>query len=98
MKLKTALIASAIWTVVVIGLIGVVIWYIANHPVPGVSKKDRAAQAGGGLGVFAGIGYGCIWLPYAAAIGKKKRAERERAKTAKKSQKRKGRKTGSRES
>jgi hypothetical protein len=91
MRLKTALIATGIWTVVVVILAGVVIWYIANHPIPGVSKKDRAAQAGGGLGVFAGIGYGCIWLPYAAAIGKQKREAREKAKSAKKPQKRKGR-------
>lgn len=91
MKLKTAIIASAIWTAVVIGVAGYTIWYIGTHPVPGVSKEDRAAKVGGGLGVFAGIGYAGIWLPYAAAIGKKKREEREKAKAAKKSKKRRGR-------
>lgn len=91
MKLKTALIATGLWTAVIVVLAGVVIWYIGSHPVPGASKQDRASQAGGGLGVLAGIGYGCIWLPYAAAIGKQKRKAREKAKASKKSQKRKGR-------
>lgn len=91
MKLKTALIASAIWMVVVIGIGGVAIWYVSTHPIHGVSNEQRGAQLGGGLGVFAGIGFAAIWLPYAAAIGKKKREERDRAKSAKKSRKRKAR-------
>ncbi len=91
MKLKTALIASAVWTVVVVGVAGYTIWYVVNHPIRGMSKTDRASKVGGGLGVFAGIGYSAIWFPYAAAIGKKKREERENARLAKKSKKRKGR-------
>ncbi len=88
MTLKTALIATGVWTLCVILILGAGLWYVTTHPIRGVRTEARAAQMGSGLGVLTAIGYGCIWLPYAAKIGKQKRAERE---NAKKSQKRRRR-------
>lgn len=69
MTLKNALWASAAWTVLVVGATASTIWYVVTHRLPGVSSNARAARAGSGMGIAAGIGYGCIWLPYAAAGG-----------------------------
>ena len=48
--------------------------------------NERASLLGTGLGVLVGIGWAGLWLPYAAALGKKRRQDQQRA--ARKSQKR----------
>jgi len=73
MRLRTALIASGIWTAV--GVIGcvVLISVIAGQRLPRRDAEQRAGQAGTGAAVVMAIGYGAIWLPFAAAVGKRRR-------------------------
>lgn len=73
MKLKTALIASGIWTAV--GVVGcvVLISVIANQRLSKREGEQRAQQAGTGAAVVMAIGYAAIWLPFAAAVGKQRR-------------------------
>lgn len=73
MKLKHALIATAVWTAV--GLVACValIAVIASRAGPGRAAEQRAQQAGGGAGMVMALGYAGIWLPYAFAVGRKKR-------------------------
>lgn len=80
MTLKRVLIFTGIWTLIMVGVCVAAISYAATHRVPGVRAKDRAAQLGSGLGTLTVIGYGAIWLPFAAKVGQKKRAEREEKK------------------
>lgn len=80
MTLKQRVVITAIWTALIFVIGGVGIWYIGAHPISGVRTEARASKLGGGVGVLATLGYGCIWLPYAASIGKQRRAEREKAK------------------
>ena len=75
MKLKHALIASGVWTVVgVVAAVGL-ITYIASQRLPRRVAEQRAQTAGGAAGVVVAVGYGAIWLPYAAAVGKRRREE-----------------------
>lgn len=85
MTLKRVLILTGIWTVLMVGVGAAAIWYIATHRVPGVRAEDRASQLGSGLGLLMTFGYACIWIPYAAKVGKQKRAEREAQTRRKKS-------------
>jgi len=73
MKLKTALIASGIWTAV--GVIGcvVLISVIASKRLSQREAEQRAPQAGTGAAAVMGIGYAAIWLPFAGAVGKRRR-------------------------
>lgn len=72
MKLKHALIASAVWTVIgLAGCVALVVVIAGSRPTR--AAEQRAAQAGGGAGTVMVIGYGAIWLPFAAAVGKRRR-------------------------
>lgn len=88
MTLKRALIATAIWTVLLIGISAGAIWYVRTHPIRGVSMDDRASQLGGGLGILGAIGYGAIWLPFAASVGKARREALAKSKKAQKGKQR----------
>ena len=78
MTMKRLIVISLIWLVLLIGvgLFGVA--YIRSHPVRGTTRSKRIEKLGKGFGVLGGIGLGVIWLPYAAKVGKKRRAEREK--------------------
>lgn len=78
MTRRLALILSGVWTAVVLVAAVAVVWYVVTHPVRGMTQDQRAAKVGGGMGVAAGIGYGIIWIPYAAQVGQRRRAERAR--------------------
>ena len=67
---------SLLWTAVIIMIFCVAIWYIMEHRVQGMSREERAERMGFSLGILAAVGYGLIWLPYCARIGKTRRAER----------------------
>jgi hypothetical protein len=84
MSLKTSLIATAAWTVLMLVISVGAIVYVGTRPVPNRVKNERASQLGGGLGVFTAIGYGAIWLPFAAKIGKQRREQRTKASRKKK--------------
>ena len=82
MTLKKVLIITGVWTVLMFGVAIGLITYVHKNPIPGVRSADRAAKLGTGLGTFTSFGYAVIWLPYAAKIGKEKRAQREAQKRA----------------
>jgi hypothetical protein len=82
--LKRALIATAIWTVLLVGISAGAIWYVATHPIRGVRMEDRASQLGSGLGMLGTIGYAAIWLPWAASVGKARREALAKSKKEKK--------------
>ncbi|MCA9095797.1 MAG: hypothetical protein KDA68_20095 [Planctomycetaceae bacterium] len=86
MTLKRVLILTGAWTLVMVGVCVVAIWYVVTHRVPGVRPEERASQLGSGLGLLTTFGYALIWLPFAAKVGKQRRAERE-AQTRRKKQK-----------
>lgn len=83
MTLKTAFIATGVWTVVGLVLSVVLVIAIASGSTRRSEANQRASMAGSGAGLVMAIGYGAIWLPYAAAMGKRRRAEREHTKEAK---------------
>ena len=83
MTLKLALILSAAWTLLIVVVSVVILWYVGTHPVGGTSSEERAAMVGSGMGVVACIGYAALWLPLAAKVGAKRRAERERKQKSK---------------
>jgi hypothetical protein len=85
MKLKHALWATAVWTVVALGVSIALIGYMSAHPVPGASLERRSAALGEGVAVGLTLGYGLIWLPYAVRLGKQRR-EAQRQKHRKKPQ------------
>jgi type II secretory pathway component PulM len=76
MTLKLALILSAAWTLLIIVGAVVAISYLATHPIRGISAEERASAVGGGMGIVAAIGYGAIWLPLAAKLGRQRREAR----------------------
>lgn len=73
MSLKASIIASVVWTVVVVIAGIAMIAYIGTHPVPGASTEQRTQMAGSATGTVAAIGYGAIWIPFAMVAGKKRR-------------------------
>lgn len=72
MSLRYSLIATAAWMVLVVIVSIAMISYVASTPEKGPSQK-RASSLGQGMGVVACIGLAAIWLPYAAAVGARKR-------------------------
>ena len=83
MRLKHALLATAIWTVVALGVSLLLVWYIIAHPIPGASIEKRASLLGQGAATVMVLGYAAIWLPFAYRIGKQRR-EMEQVKKNKK--------------
>jgi type II secretory pathway component PulM len=73
MKLKYALWATAVWTVLALGSCAVMVGYIVTHPIPGVSGDRRANLLGQGAATVMVIGYGAIWLPFIYQVGKRRR-------------------------
>lgn len=71
MSLRLALILTGVWTLLVFAGCAGIITYIANGPVR--QQQERASKAGGGFGIVAAAGYGGIWVPWAAAYGRKRR-------------------------
>jgi hypothetical protein len=80
MTTRLALILTGVWTLVVVAGCAAVLWYVMAN-APRSTAEARLGQAGTGCGTVAALGYGAIWLPWAAAWGKRRRErlERERA-------------------
>jgi hypothetical protein len=76
MKLKHVVWATAIWTLLGCGGSGVGLWYVTTHRVRGAGTEERAKRLGMGAGTLMAIGYAAIWLPYAAAVGKRRREQK----------------------
>jgi len=77
MTLKKALLTTGIWTALMLIAGGLGLWYILSQPIRASVAQTRAEKLGSGLATFMCIGYAFVWLPYAAKIGKQKRAQRE---------------------
>ncbi|MFM8933833.1 MAG: hypothetical protein ACKOS8_18365 [Gemmataceae bacterium] len=78
MNLKNSIIATVVWTVVVLAVgVGMII-YIGTHPVPGATVEQRSQKAGSGTGFVAALGYAGIWLPFAFKKGQDKRKMRDK--------------------
>lgn len=77
MTLKKALVITGIWTALTVIAGGLGLWYILSLPIRTSVAQARAEKLGSGIATFMCIGYACVWLPYAAKIGKEKRAQRE---------------------
>ena len=72
-NLKNSIIATVVWTVIVLGIgIGMII-YIGTHPVSGARVEQRSQMAGSGVGFVAALGYAAIWLPFAFKKGQERR-------------------------
>ncbi len=78
MKLKHALITSGVWTVV--GLVACVALIAVIASRGGRTAQQQAQTAGAGAGVAMAVGYGVIWLPYAAMVGRRMREAAAKAK------------------
>jgi hypothetical protein len=90
MTLRKRIQVTVAWLIIGISLAAVAGFFmVKDAPVRERNKRAEAAGSFGGLVVAAGCGV--IWLPYAAAVGKKRREERERERRAEKNQKRKRR-------
>ena len=83
MTLKLALILSGVWTLLIVIVSVIIMSYVGTHPAGGASSEERAAMVGTGMGVVTCIGYAALWLPLAAKVGAKRRAERERKRKSK---------------
>ncbi len=79
MKLKHALIATGVWTAVGLVAAVAIIASIAGQRLPARVANARAQKAGGGTATVMAIGYAGIWLPYAAALGKRRREQGRKA-------------------
>jgi hypothetical protein len=90
MTLRKRIQITVAWLVIGISLAAVGGFFMVKD-APRREWKQRAAAAGSFGGLVVAVGCGVIWLPYAAAVGKKRREERERARHAAKDQKRKRR-------
>jgi hypothetical protein len=76
-RLRSAFIATAAWTVLAFGVSAVALWYVLSHAPP--SDRDRrAGLLGQGAGTVMALGYAAIWLPYAYQVGRRRREQRER--------------------
>ena len=71
-NLKNSIIATVVWTVIVLGIgIGMII-YIGTHPVSWATVEQRSQMAGSGVGFVAALGYAAIWLPFAFKKGQER--------------------------
>ncbi len=76
MTVKRRIIISLVWTAAMFmaGVFGV--YYVANHPVPGVPEEIADERIGNVVGLVITIGYAALWLPYALKVGRDRRAGR----------------------
>lgn len=84
MSTKLALILTGAWTVLVMIACGGGIWFVTTQ-VPRHQQERRASALGSATATVAVVGYAAIMLPWAAAIGKKRRQQREAEAQAKRS-------------
>lgn len=78
MNAKRLFLASIIWTVVMLGGGYLAAVRMAQQVAFDRNAEERAKSLGQTIGTVTGIGYGVIWIPYAYALGKKRRQEKSR--------------------
>lgn len=78
MSFKQRVILSVAWFVLCL-VIGTAAFAMMVNNAPHRDRGARASQLGSGMGVLTSVGWAGLWLPYAAAIGKKRREKRARA-------------------
>jgi len=74
--LKRVVIGSVIWFVAMMIVSAGLFWWMWNDAKANRERKERAGKLGSGMGVITAVGWGALWLPWAAKVGKKRRAER----------------------
>lgn len=77
MTIRKRILITFAWIVAGIVVSGTVTVFFLQD-VPRRQWNARAETAGGFAGLVISAGCGAIWLPWAAQVGKKKRAEREK--------------------
>lgn len=81
MTTRLALILTGVWSLLVLLACGGGIWFVTTR-VPRHQQEQRATALGGATGTVAVIGYGVIILPWAAAVGRRRRQAAEEARKA----------------
>jgi len=61
MRLRSAIVSTIAWMIVVMGLGLLGVWYMHGHRVGGASSRQRAERLGRGLGTVAALGAAGIW-------------------------------------
>ena len=74
--LRRVVIGSVIWFVLMMILSAGLFNWMWNDAKTNRERKERAAQLGTGMGMITAVGWGVLWLPWAAKVGKKRRAAR----------------------
>ena len=72
--LRRVVIGSVIWFVLLMILSAGLFYWMWNDAKTNRERKERAAQLGTGMGMITAVGWGVLWLPWAAKVGKKRRA------------------------
>lgn len=83
-SLKQRILLSIGWLVLCIVLGVAIIIPVASSGATSRERNQRATMVGGGMGTLASIGWAGLWLPWAAAVGKRRREERQRARRKRK--------------
>ena len=74
--LKRVVIGSVIWFVVMMIVSAGLFYLMWNDSKNNRERQERAGKLGAGMGVITAVGWGVLWLPWAAKVGKKRRAAR----------------------
>lgn len=74
--LRRVVIGSVIWFVLMMILSAGLFYWMWNDSKNNRERQERAGKLGVGMGVITAVGWGALWLPWAAKVGKKRRAER----------------------
>jgi hypothetical protein len=77
--LKQRIVLSLGWLVLCVVIGFAIIIPVASSGATSRERNERASMVGVGMGTVVGIGWAGLWLPWAAALGRQRRDERERA-------------------
>ena len=76
--LKRVVIGSAIWFVLLMGISLGIFYQIFQDSKNTRERNARAAKLGTGMGALTVVGWGVLWLPWAAQVGKRRREAKAR--------------------
>ena len=76
--LKRVVIGSVIWFVLMMCISLVIFYQIFQDTKNDRERNARAAKLGTGMGALTAVGWGVLWLPWAAQVGKRRREARAR--------------------
>ncbi|MBC8324198.1 MAG: DUF4339 domain-containing protein [Verrucomicrobia subdivision 3 bacterium] len=76
--LKRVVIGSAIWFVLMMAISIGIFYHIFQDSKNNRERNARAAKLGAGMGALTAMGWGVLWLPWAAQVGKRRREAKAR--------------------